>query len=547
MPKIIVAMCISITLLVTTACVPSDLYLPELKANEGFLIVSLNANNEEVTEDHRGWSTLVIRKVSKQNKISRDKIFLRTIGGEHQNSFYKTLPEGRYIISGLHAQEFINDYPSIFHTYLLSSRIEFTIEKNKILNLGSITFHPTTPATIFSRGGKLRYKDNYSPLPGSAFQKKKDNNYILKELIIKDKSKSKVAEKIFNMETVNHAHIVDSNNDVIRPGLRKSFKTLANGAAVAYGKLGSWSILHGDKWAHYKLRSDDEITDITLFNDTYLITTNSGEIHQSLASDIGLSQAKFIRQIDNAKKIIHVNGQLYIVTKSNRGVIAYSATSINSDLLEIQRIDMNIFDGVTEAFSVNISAENELIIHAYGNRYSLKKSVWEKTSSYDLAHISKNSGNGIYTATTYTGNYHFSTDDGKSWNPFYESTHYKFIQPKKYPPILLEDGNSFLIASAQYSLSDLDSHTRNQMTYQDLRLININTGSKPAVKKVLQSSQSERCYGLIPEISTQAKIFMLCNVDTLKFSTDLGRTWEVDPTFSLIDKPKVNDTAVLAM
>lgn len=548
MPKIIVAMCISITLLVTTACVPRDLYLPQLKSNEGLVLLTLNANHEEVTVDHKNWSTVIIQQISKHNDTHQKEFYLSSLGEEHPNAYYQILPEGRYIISGLVSHTIVNDQFRSFQLSTLGSSLTFEIKADQILNLGSIVFQPATPTTILNQwGGEIHYRDRYRQLPGAIYQQKKNNHYILRELLATDKSKGKVAEKIFNMAVLDHEPSIQISQKWIKPGLRKSFKKLANGTSVAFGKLGTWSILHKDKWVHHRLPSNDEITDITLTKESYIISTNTGEVYQSPIFGDTTAPAQFIRQIDNIKRIIHSNNDLYIVTKSHLGITIYTTPAIDQKLNEVFKVKKDTFDRAHEAFSANTNKNGELILHAYGSRYKSSNIKWDKTNTYGLKHISKNIDDGVYTAVSYSGYYFYSKNDGENWIKFNRSTYPKFIQTRKYTPILFSNGDSFLIASSQYKSSYQDERNQNPILYEDLTLTKLQFKNESIVETVLQRNQPETCYGLLPEISTKDKIYMICNTDTLKFSTDLGRTWEVDPTFSLIDKPKVNDTAVLAM
>ncbi len=551
-----------VTLLLTTAliaCSSTQIQSTRIATNKplepgtGVVAVQVINNAERLAQWHKGWTEVIVFRTDNMEQLKQaaiDKAKAKHKGSKpfdpekvdwnpevytltpHDQGvldsqiFVGTIPQGEYMISSLYAYYNGGDFSSWLSMPVMFSAGKFKVEEKKLTSLGSVVFQPLL---------NIKEKGFWSNTSSQkAYVTRVEKQQDLKSFILRHYPN--LADQLQLEQTLDWS---SDELDEFRGKLSDLSRNNAYGnQTMTLSKLGKnviaskfgllkWQDTQG-KWQKTNLDTNSQLAAAIEIGNKVVV---GGELGQVFISD-NLSANWQRYQPVSPKEAISWFGQsndtYYALTQSAREFVVYQIEDIETrweKLVSFERKPKGIwvqngglFPFINGENQISIINDNKL--YTYSN--STKKWVETKTTSLvDMTQLANGMLVGVEVSQwDGVGDQVVSLDYGKTWLDVNRHLNlWGDFKLDRSLPIVLNDNTVVSIGRKKTA--------KNGNSKTTLKIIS--TDAKQVSDKKSWSfhyAPKDNCHTMLPNISQQSTIYMLCDQGQIVASDNFGETWQ---------------------
>lgn len=497
--------------------------LDELPERHGVVAVQVTNNALRLSRQIDTWTAAHVVDLDDTQKRYR----LRASGTGLLNSrmFVGALPPGRYAIFNLHAFQQIGDYSVWFNAPVSRSVGTFQVDHGHLTTLGTLV---------------------YQPLGTTEVEGKEKSLYIIVRTDEEEDLTSFALASFPDLEDSVHSGEFGWDPDdmrVHRDEMAERIRSFAigtehhrldDGQIVMTGPLGMVMVRNGDAdWQHVETGTSVRLAALTRHRNRYLAAGERGIV---LAADHLDGPWLPVPGPGPMEAVYWLHGQpdgsLFALARAADTVRFYRVSADYSEwdsLLEFEYRQGVLFTGRGEVHAVALPEAN-IVVFGDGRRIVLDGDgkVLSDEENKHLQELQVQEGGTLVALPgslwSGVGAFQYSRDGGDTWHKLRRPGAGERERPAtRYLHFVLPDGGSLAFTHRGYRHT-----TGGRFRYEE----------NPRMRRVSADGSilhwgddvELHCTGLVPGISTEARLFSWCDDGRLLMSKDQGRTWEVDFT-----------------
>ncbi len=505
----------------------------------------LKAEGETIPEDKNlEWDPDIYTLMSRSSGLNESRIFI----GE--------LPEGEYIVSKLWSYYNDGEVSAYLSMPVGFSAGIFRVEKTRFTDLGTLLFQPLL---------NIKKKSFWSPQPGSrAYVARSSTNLELGQLVKQVYPKLKGSVN-FNNPLTWKADNLDSFRIKVAD---LSYENLYgnrfvpfshHGKVVQLTRLGRVRILNkNDHWSQLTLPTQAQLLTAIDTPDQIAFAGERGLLltSNSINGDWKISQPvnpdhsiKWLGKIDEQFVAMTVNGNKYNIYK-------FDNFDSNWQLIKTH-IQKSSFFSVTGGVFPVITANRTLRLFINDKiwDYDSVMGVWSSTNGNKLVRLSQLSGTNLSALEISSwdgiGDQAVSFDSGLSWiiiNRNLNSTAREDRRADASLAAITTQGKLITVGRPPMENISFDDRASIKKNTNPLKIIAID---KSQVQKKNEwaylGDLKEDCATIVPELSMDERIYMLCDKGQIVYTKDNGKSWQTDISIDIASMQQSFDALLLEL
>jgi hypothetical protein len=553
---------IAILLIITglTACNTTQIQSTDISTNKqlepgkGVVAVQVINNAERLAQWHKGWTEVIIFRTDNMDQLKQQAI--EQAKAKHKGSkpfdptkvdwdpefytltphdqgvidsqiFVGSIPQGEYVISSLYAYYNGGDFSSWLSMPVMFSAGKFKVEENKLTSLGSVVFQPLL---------NIKEKSFWSNTSSQkAYVTRVEKQQDLKSFILEhypNLANQLQLEQTLDWSSDNLNEFRGKLSDLSRTNAygNQTMALTKLGKNVIASKFGSlkWQDNQGT-WHKTNLDTNSQLAAAIEIDNSVVV---GGELGQVFISDNLNDNWQRYQPVSPKEAISWFgksnNNDYYALTQSASEFVVYQIKDIKTTwekLTSFKRKSKGIWvqNGGLHPFingENQISIVNDNKLFTYSNN-TKKWSQTKTTSLVDMAQLANGTLVGVEVSQwDGVGDQVVSLDYGQTWldvNRYLNQ--WSDLKLDRSLPIVLKDNTVISIGRKKTA--------KNGKSKTTLKIISTDA-QKVSDKKswTFHHAPKDNCFTMLPNISQQSTIHMLCDQGQIVASDNFGKTWQ---------------------
>lgn len=518
-----------------------------LPAGRGVVVVQVINNTDRLAPLHKGWSKVIAVRLDNMEALksaaveklkgktgnkkevdwepdvySFNPVYQGTVDSQ---LFIGNMPEGEYVLSSLYSSYYDGNISSWISMPVYYSAGKFQVQSHILTDLGSIVFQPLLNVKERSFWST---KSSSKAFVTRSFQKQALGQFVISHYPI-------IKQQLSNKEPISW----DKDElDELRENLGQLAKQNAfasnsvvfnkSGKKALGAKFGMLNVLDQGQWQVIDLPTNSQLYAALEFNEQILV---GGELGQLFISD-NWKQWQLKSPIDASEAIVwfgQTDAFAYALTSSEKQYRLYQFHTIDQPWKQVgsfTKKDPNdwliqnggLFSFITQSGVLRILNDNER------HDFNEADGSWSKTKGLSLRAMTQVS-KGILVGVEVSqwdgvGSQVISRDDSITWETVNRSL--SFFGDDKADislPAITADGRVVTLGRAKKT-----SKRKGSLMIISSDLSNISSRKNWST----HGEAKENCQTLLPQLTTESRIYFLCDQGEIMSTDDFGESWKTE-------------------